>query len=207
MAKNRKPKASAQAEKPTPLIHISEEEQWRIIQETGILKTASELPPSAVRPRQAEPNDADEPIFSPFAEELFATTALLIPISFLLLMMYILIHFQYGQHPDYRVITERMLSGVPILAVFIFYSKYPSPNRYKRERWDQLFLFLLSITAGSRMIYQVNHANWLVNMTQCPPLGTLWVYTIVQLDLGPAVAALVVVGVWVWVTGQRLVFD
>jgi hypothetical protein len=45
--------------------------------------------------------------------------------------------------------------------------------------------------------------DWL----QCPPLGTIWVYTIFQLDLVPAVLALSVVGFWVRWTGARLIFD
>jgi hypothetical protein len=45
------------------------------------------------------------------------------------------------------------------------------------------------------------------NRFQCPPLGTIWVYTILQLDLVPAVLALAAVGFWVWWTGARLVFN
>jgi hypothetical protein len=100
----------------------------------------------------------------------------------------------------------------------------PSANRYKRTRWLQASLFVLSVVSGTRMIYLVNYGNWLVNMQQvrcffyapntivnkrlqCPPLGTIWVYTILQLDLGPAVLALSAVGFWVWRTGARLVFN
>jgi len=123
-------------------------------------------------------------------------------VSFLLLMMYILIHFQYGQHPSWDIISGRMFTSVPILAIFVFYT-----NRYKRTRWAQASFFVLSVASGTRMIYQVNYANWLVNMQQSPPLGTIWVYTIILLDLGPAVLALGAVGLWVWWTGARIVFN
>jgi hypothetical protein len=84
----------------------------------------------------------------------------------------------------------------------------------------QLLLFIISIAVGSRMIYQFNHASWLVNMRQvscsclervrrtatansylclqCPPLATIWIYTIIQLELIPAFLNLVVVGGFVW---------
>lgn len=39
---------------------------------------------------------------------------------------------------------------------------------------------------------------------QCPPLATIWVYTIVQLDLGPAVLGLLGVGAWTWWKGLVL---
>ena len=42
---------------------------------------------------------------------------------------------------------------------------------------------------------------------QCPPIATIWVYTILQLELGPSAAALATVGVWAWWAGERLVFN
>jgi len=38
----------------------------------------------------------------------------------------------------------------------------------------------------------------LLTSFQCPPLATIWIYTIVQLDLGPAVLNLLVVGGFAW---------
>jgi len=62
----------------------------------------------------------------------------------------------------------------------------------------QLFLFVLGVLSGSRMLYLLDRGSWLVNMQQCPPLATAWVYTIVQLDLLPAVLSLGVIGMYVW---------
>lgn len=88
----------------------------------------------------------------------------------------------------------------------------------------QAGLFLLSIAVGARFIWMINRANWRVVMkqvrtfthldrdrlrtaaTQCPPLATLWVYCILQLDLGPAVLGLTFVAIYVWVTGLKLAF-
>ncbi|KAH9007005.1 hypothetical protein EDB86DRAFT_2869499 [Lactarius hatsudake] len=185
-----------------PDVQISEEEQLRLIEQTGILK---EIPVSGQRHEASSTTpraDVDDDEDYPLAEEIFVATTLLIPMSFLLLMMYILVHFQYGQQPSWDIITNRMLSSVPILAIFIFYT-----NRYKHRRWAQAGFFILSVLSGTRMIYQVNYSNWLLNMQQCPPIGTIWVYTVLQLDLGPAALALSTVGVWVWWTGARLVFN
>jgi len=96
---------------------------------------------------------------------------------------------------------DRMIPGVPILSIFIFYT-----TRYKQRRRMQFFFFLLSILVGSRMIYIINHASWLTNLQQCPPLATIWIYTIVQLDLGPAVAALAMTAGFVWWEGLKLSF-
>ncbi|KAF8221731.1 hypothetical protein L208DRAFT_1414568 [Tricholoma matsutake] len=93
-----------------------------------------------------------------------------------------------------------MAPGVPILSIFIFYT-----TRYKTDRRMQMFLFALSTIVGGRMIYLLSLGSWLVNMRQCPALATVWVYTIVQLNLGPAVLSLTTVGCYVWWKGLHLI--
>jgi hypothetical protein len=76
--------------KNAPDLQVSEEEQWRLIEQSGILKKvpASENEPtSRSTPQQANQGNDDEEEY-PLAEEVFAATTLLIPVSFLLLMMY-----------------------------------------------------------------------------------------------------------------------
>lgn len=63
-------------------LELTEEEQWRLVNETGILK---KLPAEPSRPTQ--PSDEDEDEVSPFAEEIFQTTCFAIPMSFMLLLM------------------------------------------------------------------------------------------------------------------------
>lgn len=86
-----------------------------------------------------------------------------------------------------------MVTGFPILSVLIFFSE-----RHKAHGKLQFLLFVLSVLAGSRLIYLINLGPWLLNMEQCPPLATLWVYTIIQLDLIPAVSSLCAVAAYVW---------
>jgi hypothetical protein len=77
MARNRKAKAENSSE-PCPNLEISEEEQWRLINETGILKEAIPRPSAVV--------EAEEKEDTPLAEEIFNSVILIIPFSFLLLM-------------------------------------------------------------------------------------------------------------------------
>ena len=64
-------------------LELTEEEQWRLVNETGILK---KLPAEPARPAP-RPSDEDEEEVSPFAEEIFQTTCFAIPMSFMLLLM------------------------------------------------------------------------------------------------------------------------
>ncbi|KII94779.1 hypothetical protein PLICRDRAFT_33590 [Plicaturopsis crispa FD-325 SS-3] len=193
MARNRKAKTSTAStetpkDPPKPLIELSEEEQWRLINQTGVLKEAA-----------AQDEPLEEP--TPLAEEIFNAVLLIVPFSFLLMMMEILIHFQYGRKPTFGDIADRMVSGVPILSIFIFYT-----TRYKDRRRMQFLLSLISIASGMRLIYMINRSSWRDNMRQCPPLATMWVYTVVQLDLGPAFGSLSIVGAWVWWKGLKLIY-
>ncbi|KAH9947266.1 hypothetical protein B0H21DRAFT_692304 [Amylocystis lapponica] len=196
MPRSRKGKAKATSD-PSQTPEMSEEDQWRIINDTGILKRVPQSDP--VRPvRGAE----DEPETTPFADEIFNSTLYLIPMSFTLLLMEILVHWQYGRKPTYSDLSERMVPGVPILAIFIFYT-----NRHKAMRQIQFFLFILSTAVGSRLIWLVNLASWRVVMQQCPPLATVWIYAILQLDLGPAVLSLILVGIWMWFKKLSIKFN
>jgi hypothetical protein len=73
----------------TPDLQISNEEQWRLIEQSGLLKKipTSDHEPTSSSTLQANQGNDDEEEY-PLAEEVFAATTLLIPISFLLLMMY-----------------------------------------------------------------------------------------------------------------------
>ncbi|KZV65690.1 hypothetical protein PENSPDRAFT_655565 [Peniophora sp. CONT] len=208
-----KSKAKQRKAAATPLrddnLEIGEDEQQRLIDQTGILKRASDV--YAARPSTDPLGPAAQnrsllmPTRTPawtFWDEFFATVVIVMPLSFLLLLMHILCHVQYQQRPDYWAIAERMASSVPILSVFTFYT-----NRYKELRKTQFGFFLLCIAAGSRMVWVINNGNWRMNMDQTPSLGVIWVYTVVQLDLAPAVLGLAMVGLYTWLTGQHVMFN
>ena len=76
---------------PSSKIEVPEEEQWRLIRESGILKRASEtpsfvetIPDQNIHAEAIEDDDEEWPL----AEEIFAATTIAIPMSFLLLLMY-----------------------------------------------------------------------------------------------------------------------
>ncbi|SJL01939.1 uncharacterized protein ARMOST_05263 [Armillaria ostoyae] len=195
---NAKEPSSTTAKIPSkPLIQLSEEEQWRLINESGVLHqvAAAEGAPSSEGIKQGKEED------SPLAEEIFDAVVLIIPFTFLLVMMEMcesLIHQQYGKVATLKILTDKLISGVPILSVFIFYT-----TRYKSHRTMQFIFFVIANVVGPRMVYLLSRGSWLVNMKQCPPLATIWVYTIFQLDLGPAVLNLAFVVAYVWWKGLK----
>ena len=89
---SRKPKTKTKnSPPPSSKFEVPEDEQWRLIRESGILKRASETP-SFVETKSdqiihAEAIEDDDEEW-PLAEEIFAATTIAIPMSFLLLLMY-----------------------------------------------------------------------------------------------------------------------
>ncbi|KAJ7283738.1 hypothetical protein C8J57DRAFT_1053896, partial [Mycena rebaudengoi] len=115
-------------------------------------------------------------------QEIFNALLLITPCSFLLLLMQILIFQQYGQEVNLQPLVGRTCpERFAVLSVFIFYT-----SRHKRDWRMQLLLFAMGTAAGMRMLYLLKRGSYLVNMRQSPPLVTLWVYTVIQLDLRPA---------------------
>ena len=72
------------------------------------------------------------------------------------------------------------------------------------------------------MVWLLNRGNWLTVMrqasipviesiniftichSQSPPIATAWIYTVMQLDLGPAVLSLIVTATYTWYKGFKL---
>ncbi len=128
MARNRKNQGKAAPSKGQE-VDIPEAEQWRIIQESGILK---QIPKDPKTTKTADAADGEEDDLSPFAEEVLNSMMLIIPMSFMLLLMDVyvvlcsvlarvlmtrahrLVHFQYGRQPEYlSIFLNRILPGVP----------------------------------------------------------------------------------------------
>ncbi|KAI0637774.1 hypothetical protein C8Q77DRAFT_388114 [Trametes polyzona] len=201
MGKNRKEQRARQQTAATSTskstaVDIPEEEQWRIIKESGILK---QVAPEGRRGGTQEDDEDGDYEISPLADEVFRALYLAIPMSFLLLLMEILVHNQYGRHASLAALRDRMLPGVPIIFVFVFYS-----NRYKADKRMQAALFWLSCISGTRLIWLLNRGNWLTVMQQSPPIAVAWVYSVVQLNLGPAVLSLIVAAIFTWYKGYKI---
>ncbi|KAF9263490.1 hypothetical protein L218DRAFT_317058 [Marasmius fiardii PR-910] len=184
----RKREKSQKSESASPKGEIPEDEQWRLIDQSGILKKIPQAPKQKTLLEEE----------APFANEILDATMYIIPLSTLLLIMDILIHNQYNEYPPLTEFAGRMASRFPILALFVFYTK-----RYQEDRSTKFLIFLLSLCVGPRLLFILARSSYKVNIRQGPPLITLWVYTIVQLDLGPACLNLFICGLFVWWKGLK----
>lgn len=124
---------------------------------------------------------------------IFNTLIMAVPFTFLYLMLDILVHLQYSHKAGWYLLGEHALKALPTLSLLIYYT-----NEYPTHPLTNSFLMSASILAGCRLVWLVNKASWSVVTAQAPPMGTLWILTIVQLPLGRALLALMCVGGWFW---------
>lgn len=103
---------------------------------------------------------------------------------------------------------------IAIAAFFIlFYVLHPSepyatlvpglPRRLQRPL-RQLLFFAMSCIAGCSLVYTTNARGYMYNMKRAPPLGCIWLWAVVELDLLWAVPSLAVTGVYMWVNGYSI---
>ena len=68
-----------------------------------------------------------------------------------------------------------------------------------------MLFFGMSIGAGCWLIRAVNLDGYFFVMKQAPQLGTLWVWSVIEMRLGWATASLAVVAAYLWVGGYSVV--
>ncbi|KAJ3894583.1 hypothetical protein GG344DRAFT_40646 [Lentinula edodes] len=203
--RQRRPNTDPPKSDAKPLIDIPEEEQWRLINESGVLHKINS------NQRPSESTDSEYSLM----DEILDTNMIIIPFCSILLLMDILIHNQYGRHASFKELFDSMSSRGPSkhLASSLrdLFNHHCSSStvcislihRHKRSRSIQLFLFILSCAAGTRLMYLIALGSWL-----CPPLATIWIYTALELDLVPTVISLTVTASFVWWKGlQRYLFS
>lgn len=116
MAKKRKDAAASSTKQDKPLVDISEEDQWRIIRESGVLNKVAAAEP------EPEKEEEEQPLLSPFTEECFAALSLIIPFSFLLLMM------------EMYVCTRSLVGGAECISV-VLYTTSMVGNLRTKQSW------------------------------------------------------------------------
>ncbi|KAL7935733.1 hypothetical protein V8C35DRAFT_261320 [Trichoderma chlorosporum] len=187
--------------------------------EKTLLDIASErslFEQAARRERQLAGKDDDDEdegaTLSPGAERflealLYTTTLAMLHFTFDVLVMK-----QYGTEIKWkRIITNAARAWMVFL--FLFYTLHPVepnqtlvpglPRRFQKTLRQMLF-FAMSCVTGCALVYITNSKGYLYNMQRAPPLGCLWLWAVVELDLLWAVPSLLVTGAYVWVNGYSI---
>lgn len=128
-------------------------------------------------------------------------------------------HKQYGDQPTARLLARRLANFLPGMFLLVL-----ATTRWPTALPTRVLLFLSSLVGGSYMVrsncaalpascssmrtqlHVVNTSSYLAVMRRCPPLGTLWIWACIQLDLAPTLVSLAGVGAFAWYRGLRVFF-
>jgi len=102
----------------------------------------------------------------------------------------LLVHNQYSStRPEIRPLLVSTVKSFPILFLYILLLKHPAfISRWKY--FKQILCFIQGCLAGCWIIHSSNKDGYMDVMKKAPSLGTIWVYSVVEMDMWWALACL-----------------
>ena len=137
---------------------------------------------------------ADNPI-GRFGEAFFYALTL----TMLHFTLDVLVHHQYRQEIGWTLIIQRTVITFPILLALLYVFHAQSSTI-----WAQAMFFGISIGAGCYLIYSSTELAYFAVMKRAPPLGTLWIWSVIEMRLPFAVGSILVVGGYFWWGGYSI---
>lgn len=146
---------------------------------------------------EADEEETEEiQVVGPFAQSIFHA----VPMATLLTALDIVVHHQYRQDLHFTPILLRTLKSFPIMVMLLYYFH---PRRL--HPLTQAFFFILSIMCGTWLVHAVNRYGYYAVMKRAPPVGTLWIWAAVEMELGVLLVSCAVVGGYVYWGGYSIV--
>lgn len=139
---------------------------------------------------------------SPKVESILDLVIWTMPFGFMYTLLDVLVRQQYGETIGFADEAKRLAGALPILALFIHFNL-----TYKRQAVIQAMLFVLCSACGCSLIWIVNKSSYDVVVQRVAPLGTLWIFSVVRLDLLPACISLGLTAMFVKNSDLKILFD
>lgn len=179
-----------------------------IAAERQLLNTSSRNSPPSITTTKINPDGtistidsaSDSPDDTTPYMDVFLYTATLIMLHFTLT---VLVHHQYATTPPSLtsiLYTSTIASPTPALILVLVSILHPRSSHLL----TQILFAILSVAAGAWLVHASNEDAYLAVMKKAPPLGTLWVWAIVEMKWEWAVGCLGVVACWGWWKGYSM---
>ena len=130
-----------------------------------------------------------------FGDAVFFTLTL----SMLHTTLDVLVYNQYRQEIEWSPIFIRTATIIPVLFLVIYTLRSDYALRFPVLR--QFFYLCTSILAGCYMIYAGNTFDYFAVMKRAPPLGTLWILSVIEMTLPYALFSVLVDLGFLWWNG------
>ncbi|CZT19882.1 uncharacterized protein RCC_05738 [Ramularia collo-cygni] len=93
----------------------------------------------------------------------------------------VLVYNQFAQEIVWPAVIKRTFTMLPILFLVIYMLRSDLAKKFGVVR--QVFFLIVGVVAGCYLIHAGNRYQYFAVMKQAPPLGTLWVYSVIEMDL------------------------
>ncbi|KAI0476647.1 hypothetical protein F4859DRAFT_56355 [Xylaria cf. heliscus] len=185
----------------------SNETLLNLAQERNLFEQADQHP--ANRRKTGGDDDGE---LSPTAERVLEALLWTVSLAMLHFTLDVLVQHQYAMDISWSQITTRALVAFAVFFVF-FYVLHPHasspvllpglPRRFQ-DPFRQVIFFVASIVSGCYLIDISNNYGYLYIMKRSPPLGCLWVWSVIELNLAPAVLSIAIAGGFFYQGGYSL---
>ncbi|KAK5017384.1 hypothetical protein LTR39_001571 [Cryomyces antarcticus] len=100
------------------------------------------------------------------------------------------------QDIEWREIFARTGTVLPILFFLVYVLHSEAASRFAIAK--QIFYLVTAVVAGCYMVYIGNMYSYFAVLKRAPPVGTLWVWSVIEMRLAYALTSLAVVGGFLW---------
>ncbi|KAI0551064.1 hypothetical protein F4679DRAFT_582842 [Xylaria curta] len=185
----------------------SEETLLNLAQERNLFEQADQH--EADRRRK---NGDDDGELSPTAERIMDSLLWTVSLAVLHFTLDVLVQNQYAMEISWpQTITRALMAFLVFFAFFYVLHPHPSspvllpglPRKFQDPLRQSIF-FVASTVSGCYLIDISNNHGYLAVMKQSPPLGCLWVWSVIELNLIPALASLAIAGGFFYQGGYSL---
>ncbi|KAI8948270.1 hypothetical protein F4801DRAFT_581583 [Xylaria longipes] len=156
--------------------------------------------------------DDDDGELSPTADKVMEALLWTVSLAMLHFTLDVLVQHQYAMEISWpQIITRALVAFVVFFAFFYVLHLHDSspvllpglPLRFQ-DPLRQAIFFVASTISGCYLIDISNNYGYLYIMKRSPPLGCLWVWSVIELNLTPAVLSLAIVSGFFYQGGYSL---
>jgi hypothetical protein len=169
------------------LFELAEERQA----ELDKLKPANWRRTESNTPAGERPFNDEEPL-GPLGDAILYS----ISMATLHLTLDVIVYSQYREEVIWPEIFQRAATALPAFFLLVYLLHVDISNRFPHVR-DTFFL-VVSVTAGCYMVYSGNKHGYFFVMKAAPPIGALWIWSVVEMSLPYAAASAMAVFGYLW---------
>ena len=114
----------------------------------------------------------------------------------------VLVWNQYRQEIEWWPLFQRTFTILPVLFLLLYMMASETASKFPFIK--QIFFLAVGVSAGCYTIYAANRYDYFAVMKQAPPLGTLWIWSVIEMELKYAAACVMANVGFLWYNGYSI---